>query len=48
VFSKACPETDRMVTFRDWLRGNAADARTGVVEAILARARSSIAPDQTV
>jgi GrpB-like predicted nucleotidyltransferase (UPF0157 family) len=25
VFSPGCPEIDRMVTFRDWLRGNAAD-----------------------
>ena len=25
VFSSGCPETDRMLTFRDWLRGNAAD-----------------------
>ena len=25
VFSAGCPETDRMVRFRDWLRANAAD-----------------------
>jgi GrpB-like predicted nucleotidyltransferase (UPF0157 family) len=25
VFSSGCPEIERMVTFRDWLRGNAAD-----------------------
>lgn len=25
VFSSGCPETDRMLTFRDWLRSNAAD-----------------------
>ena len=25
VFSNGCPEIERMVTFRDWLRGNAAD-----------------------
>ena len=25
VFSYGCPEIDRMPTFRDWLRGNAAD-----------------------
>jgi GrpB-like predicted nucleotidyltransferase (UPF0157 family) len=25
VFSAGCPETDRMVLFRDWLRSNAAD-----------------------
>ena len=25
VFSYVCPEIDRMPTFRDWLRGNAAD-----------------------
>jgi GrpB-like predicted nucleotidyltransferase (UPF0157 family) len=62
VFSAGCPETDRMVRFRDWLRSNAADrelyartkrelagrewkfmqqyadAKTGVVSAIMARA----------
>lgn len=25
VFSHGCPEVDRMLMFRDWLRGNAAD-----------------------
>jgi GrpB-like predicted nucleotidyltransferase (UPF0157 family) len=25
VFSLSCPEVDRMLLFRDWLRGNAAD-----------------------
>lgn len=25
VFSLGCPEVDRMLLFRDWLRGNAAD-----------------------
>ena len=34
VFSSGCPEIDRMLAFRDWLRGNAADrdlyARTKV------------------
>jgi GrpB-like predicted nucleotidyltransferase (UPF0157 family) len=25
VFSRGCPEIDRMLTFRDWLRSNAAD-----------------------
>jgi GrpB-like predicted nucleotidyltransferase (UPF0157 family) len=64
VFSSACPETDRMLLFRDWLRANAADrelyertkrelarqewkytqnyadAKTAVVEEILARARA--------
>jgi GrpB-like predicted nucleotidyltransferase (UPF0157 family) len=64
VFSTGCPETDRMVRFRDWLRSNAddrelyarakrelaardwkymqqyADAKTGVVEQIMARATS--------
>jgi GrpB-like predicted nucleotidyltransferase (UPF0157 family) len=63
VFSRACPEIERMLTFRDWLRGNAADrelyartkfvlarkqwkdvqdyadAKTAVVEEIIARAR---------
>jgi GrpB-like predicted nucleotidyltransferase (UPF0157 family) len=62
VFSSGCPEIDRMLMFRDWLRGNAADrdlyartklalarrewsdvqnyadAKTAVVEEILARA----------
>ena len=63
VFSQGCPEIGRMLLFRDWLRGNAADrelyqrtkrelarkewkyvqsyadAKTDVVEEILARAR---------
>ena len=63
VFSPGCPEIDRMLLFRDWLRSNAsdrglyertkrelarldwkytqnyADAKTTVVEEILARAR---------
>ena len=63
VFSSGCPEIDRMVTFRDWLRGHAADrdlyartklalaqkewkyvqnyadAKTTVIEEIIARAR---------
>jgi GrpB-like predicted nucleotidyltransferase (UPF0157 family) len=63
VFSPGCPEIERMVLFRDWLRGNEsdrqlyecakqelarqdwkytqnyADAKTEVVEEILARAR---------
>jgi len=62
VFTSGCPEIDRMLTFRDWLRNNAADrdlyartkldlarqewkdvhnyadAKTAVVEEILARA----------
>lgn len=62
VFSAGCPEIDRMLTFRDWLRSNPgdrdlyartklalaqnqwkdvqnyADAKTSVVEAIIARA----------
>jgi GrpB-like predicted nucleotidyltransferase (UPF0157 family) len=62
TFSEACPEIDRMLAFRDWLRANDADrelyernkrelaqrdwkyvqnyadAKTAVVEAILARA----------
>lgn len=64
VFSPGCPETERMLLMRDWLRThdddrelyentkrelaqrtwkyvqNYADAKTAVVEAILARARS--------
>jgi GrpB-like predicted nucleotidyltransferase (UPF0157 family) len=64
VFSSGCPEIDRMLTFRDWLRShdadrdlyartklalarevwkyaqNYADAKTAVVEEILARARA--------
>ncbi len=63
VFSSGCPEIDRMLLFRDWLRSNAADrdlyartklalarqewqdvqnyadAKTAVVEEIIARAR---------
>ena len=62
VFSKGCPEVDRILAFRDWLRSNVADrelyvrtklalaegewptvqsyadAKTGVVDEILARA----------
>ena len=62
VFSTGCPEVDRMLMFRDWLRTNAgdrelyarfkrtlakqewkytqnyADAKTGVIQEILARA----------
>ena len=65
VFSPGCPETERMLLMRDWLRTheddralyettkrelaqrtwkyvqNYADAKTAVVEAILARARSN-------
>jgi GrpB-like predicted nucleotidyltransferase (UPF0157 family) len=65
VFSAGCPEIDRMLMFRDWLRDNAedrdryartklelvredwkyvqnyADAKTAVVEEILARARAA-------
>lgn len=64
VFSSGCPEIDRMLTFRDWLRShdadrdlyartklalaqkeweyvqNYADAKTAVIEEIIARARS--------
>jgi GrpB-like predicted nucleotidyltransferase (UPF0157 family) len=64
VFSAECPEINRMLRFRDWLRNNAADrhlyaetkrnlvqqewehvqsyadAKTGVIEAILGRAGS--------
>jgi GrpB-like predicted nucleotidyltransferase (UPF0157 family) len=63
VFSRGCPEIDRMLLFRDWLRGNDtdrelyartkhelarrdwkyvqnyADAKTEMVEEIIARAR---------
>ena len=63
VFSSDCPEIDRMLMFRDWLRSNAADrdlyartkaalsekewtyvqnyadAKTAVIEGIIARAR---------
>jgi GrpB-like predicted nucleotidyltransferase (UPF0157 family) len=65
VFSSACPEIDRMLRFRDWLRSNPADrdpyaatklalarqewnqvqnyadAKTAVVEEIIARAAAS-------
>ena len=65
VFSAGCPEIERMLLFRDWLRNNAADrqlyenakrelarrnwkyvqnyadAKTAVVQAILARAREA-------
>jgi len=65
VFSSGCPEIDRMLAFRDWLRCDAADrdlyartklalareewkyvqnyadAKTTVVEEILARARAT-------
>ena len=65
VFSPGCPEIDRMLTFRDWLRShpedrqlyertkrelarkdwkytqNYADAKTAVVEEIIARARGA-------
>lgn len=65
VFSAGCPEIDRMVLFRDWLRANDADrelyertkrelatkdweyvqnyadAKTAVVEAIIARAQAA-------
>jgi GrpB-like predicted nucleotidyltransferase (UPF0157 family) len=64
VFSSGCPEIDRILTFRDWLRNNAtdrdlyartklalaqkewkhvqdyADAKTAVIEEIIARARA--------
>jgi GrpB-like predicted nucleotidyltransferase (UPF0157 family) len=64
VFSSGCPEIDRMLLFRDWLRSNAADrdlyarakqslareewehvqnyadAKTAIVEKIMARAAS--------
>jgi GrpB-like predicted nucleotidyltransferase (UPF0157 family) len=66
VFSSGCPEIDRMLHFRDWLRNNAsdlrlyertkrelarldwkytqnyADAKTTVVEEILARVQGDI------
>lgn len=65
VFSQGCPEVDRMLAFRDWLRANDADrelytrtklalsqkrwervqdyadAKTAVVEQIMARALAS-------
>jgi GrpB-like predicted nucleotidyltransferase (UPF0157 family) len=68
VFSAGCPETDRMLSFRDRLRSNArdrelyegmkrelarrswssvqryADAKTGMIGAILARAQRIDAP----
>ena len=68
VFSSSCPEIDRMIIFRDWLRGNAADrdlyartklalaqkewaevqhyadAKTAIVDEILARARAHQLP----
>jgi GrpB-like predicted nucleotidyltransferase (UPF0157 family) len=67
VFSSGCPEVNRMLMFRDWLRRNAedrdlyartkqalaarrwpgvqsyADAKTGVIEEIIARAQGSLA-----
>jgi GrpB-like predicted nucleotidyltransferase (UPF0157 family) len=71
VFSKGCPEVDRMLQFRDWLRTdeadrelyaqtkralarlqwkytqNYADAKTVVVEEIMARARRAPKPERT-
>ena len=68
VFSLGCPEIDRLLIFRDWLRNNAADrdfyerskrelakrtwkyvqnyadAKTSVVEEIVARARAATYP----
>jgi GrpB-like predicted nucleotidyltransferase (UPF0157 family) len=68
VFSLGCPEIDRLLNFRDWLRNhdadrdfyerskrelakrtwkyvqNYADAKTSVVEEILARARAATNP----
>jgi GrpB-like predicted nucleotidyltransferase (UPF0157 family) len=65
TFSTGCSEIDRMLMFRDWLRGNAADrelyartkldlakkewrfvqnyadAKTEVIDEIIARARSN-------
>jgi GrpB-like predicted nucleotidyltransferase (UPF0157 family) len=70
VFSSSCPEIDRMLMFRDWLRSNAADrdlyartklalaqedwkysqnyadAKTAVVEEIMARARLGVSESQ--
>jgi GrpB-like predicted nucleotidyltransferase (UPF0157 family) len=70
VFSSGCPEIDRMLKFRDWLRGNAADrdlyartkldlaqkewkytqnyadAKTAVIEEIIARASSKPCSNQ--
>ena len=72
VFSVGCPEIDRMILFRDWLRSNAADrdqyartkqtlagqewkyvqnyadAKTLVVEEIVARTRAGPAPASRV
>jgi len=69
VFSSGCPEIDRMLMFRDWLRSNAADrdlyartkvalsqkdwvyvqnyadAKTAVIEEILARVPVERTPD---
>jgi GrpB-like predicted nucleotidyltransferase (UPF0157 family) len=66
VFSRGCPEIERMLMFRDWLRSNAADrelyertkrdlakrdwkyvqdyadAKTAIVEEIMARARAAM------
>lgn len=71
VFSSGCPEIDRMLMFRDWLRSNAADrdlyarnklalarqewkyvqnyadAKTVVIEEIIARAGASIGKNET-
>lgn len=68
VFSSGCPEIERMLLFRDWLRGNAADrdlyartklalgerewnevqyyadAKTAVIDQIMARARAGAGP----
>ena len=68
VFSSGCPEVDRMLMFRDWLRSHAADrdlyaftkrtlsakdwkyvqhyadAKTTIIEAIVARARAANRP----
>jgi GrpB-like predicted nucleotidyltransferase (UPF0157 family) len=40
VFSSGCPEIDRMLTFRDWLRSNAADRE------LYARAKLALAQKQ--
>lgn len=71
VFSSGCPEIERMLTLRNWLRSNAADrdlyartklalaqkewddvqnyadAKTVVIEEIIARARLNADPTQT-
>jgi GrpB-like predicted nucleotidyltransferase (UPF0157 family) len=71
VFSQGCPEIDRMVVFRDWLRRNEsdrqlyerakreladkewkytqnyADAKSAVVEDIIARAQQSAKADRS-